>query len=190
MSSKFDPQKHHRRSIRLPNYDYSQPGAYYVTIVAWQRKYVFGEVLNGEMKLNKVGEIVQWEWEELPRRLPYIELGAFVVMPNHFHGILIFHDNVGATRLGLTNALSGKVSLPNVTTEGIEALTPWTQTCLLGRDHGTIQITRDQTVVEDPLFERNPDMATQLLRTCHPQRKRFEKQNGLRRSESHALGQR
>ena len=120
MSLKFDPQKHHRRSIRLPNYDYAQPGAYYVTIVTWQRKYVFGEVLNGEMKLNKVGEIVQWEWEELPRRLPYIELGAFVVMPNHFHGILIFHENVGATRLGLTNVLSGKVSLPNVITEGIE----------------------------------------------------------------------
>jgi putative transposase len=120
MPSKFDLQKPHRHSIRLPNYDYSQPGTYYVTIVAWHRECLFGEVLNGEMKLNKVGQIVLWEWEELPKRLRYVELGAFVVMPNHFHGILIFHENVGATRLGLYRALSGHVSLPNVPTEGID----------------------------------------------------------------------
>jgi putative transposase len=120
MPSKFDSNKHHRRSIRLPNYEYSQPGAYYVTIVAWHRECVFGEVVNGEMRLNKFGEIVQWEWLELPKRLLYIELGAFIVMPNHFHGILIFHEHVGATRLGLTNALSGNVSLPNVSTKGID----------------------------------------------------------------------
>ena len=120
MPSQYDPQKHHRRSIRLPNYDYSQPGAYYVTIVAWHRECLFGDVANGEMKLNKVGEIVQWEWEELPKRLQYIELGAYVVMPNHFHGILIFHRHVGATRQDLTQARTGKVSLPFVTTDGID----------------------------------------------------------------------
>jgi REP element-mobilizing transposase RayT len=118
--TKFDPQKHHRRSIRLPNYDYSQSGAYYVTIVAWHRECLFGEVVNREMRLNKVGQIVQWEWWELPKRLRYIELGAFVVMPNHFHGILMFHDPVGATRQGVTDYISGKVSLPNVTTEGMD----------------------------------------------------------------------
>lgn len=92
MSSKFDPRKHHRpfdraqgrRSIRLPDYDYSQPGAYFVTIVTWHRECLFGEVVGGEMKLNKIGEIVQWEWLELPKRLGFIELGAFVVMPNLF----------------------------------------------------------------------------------------------------------
>jgi len=119
MPSKFDPQKHHRRSIRLQGYDYSQQGAYYVTIVAWQRECLFGEVVNGEMRLNKVGEIVQWEWLELPKRLSFIELGEFVVMPNHFHGILIFRENVGATRQGLTSARSGKVPLPHVAADGI-----------------------------------------------------------------------
>jgi putative transposase len=118
--TKFDPQKHHRRSIRLPNYDYSQSGAYYVTIVAWHRECLFGEMINGNMRLNKFGEIVQWEWLELPKRLRYIELGAFVVMPNHFHGILVFHKNVGATRQELTNEPSGNASLPHMTTDSID----------------------------------------------------------------------
>ena len=72
------------------------------------------------MRLNNVGKIVQWEWLELPKRLCFIELGAFVVMPNHFHGILIFHENVGATRQGLINSRSGKVPVPHVTVEGID----------------------------------------------------------------------
>jgi putative transposase len=118
--SKFDSQKHHRHSIRLPNYDYSQPGAYFVTLVAWHREYLFGEVINREIKLNEAGKIVQWEWLELPKRFCFIELGAFVVMPNHFHGIPIFYKNVGVTRQCATNAHSGKVSVPRVDIEGID----------------------------------------------------------------------
>jgi putative transposase len=95
---KFDPQKHHRRSIRLKGYDYSH-GAYYVTVVTWHREYLFGKIRNGEMKLNKVGDIVEREWLNLPEQLPHVELGASMVMPNHFHGILFIHGPVGATRL-------------------------------------------------------------------------------------------
>jgi len=87
--SKFDPQKHRRRSIRLPNYDYSQPGAYYVTIVTWHRECLFGEVVDGEMKLTKFGLVAKQQWEKLPERFPNIELGAFVIMPNHTHGIIV-----------------------------------------------------------------------------------------------------
>ncbi len=109
--TKFDPQdtpsghRHHRRSIRLKGYDYSQEGAYFVTIVTWRRDFLFGEIVNKEMRLNKVGKVVEWEWLELPKRLSYIELGAYVVMPNHFHGILYIHENVGATRKGQTMIL-------------------------------------------------------------------------------------
>jgi REP element-mobilizing transposase RayT len=102
---KFDPQEHHRRSIRLKGYDYSQAGAYYVTIVTRQRECLFGEIVAGEMKLNNLGKIVQWEWLDLPKRYPFIVLGAFMVMPNHFHGILIFYESVGATRPGLTKMI-------------------------------------------------------------------------------------
>ena len=117
---KFDPQKHHRKSIRLQGYDYSQAGAYFVTIVAWGRECLFGEIADGEMKLNNAGKIVGWEWLELPKRLRYIELGVYVVMPNHFHGILIFHETVGATRQGLTDTPFSKTPFPNKTTDGID----------------------------------------------------------------------
>ena len=117
---KFDPQKHHRKSIRLQGYDYSQAGAYFVTIVAWGRECLFGEIADGEMKLNNAGKIVGWEWLELPKRCRFIELGVYVVMPNHFHGILIFHETVGATRQGLTDTPFSKTPLPNKTTDGID----------------------------------------------------------------------
>jgi putative transposase len=93
---KFDPKIHHRRSIRLQGYDYSQSGAYYVTIVAHGRECVFGEIINGEMILNEFGEIVQRAWFDLPKHYPHIELGAFCIMPNHVHAVIILIDAVGA----------------------------------------------------------------------------------------------
>jgi REP-associated tyrosine transposase len=95
MPTKFDPQKHHRHSIRLPEYDYSQPGAYYVTIVAWHRESLFGEIAGGEMALSKFGLVAMLQWGKLPKRFPIIELGAFVVMPNHMHGIIMIMDGRG-----------------------------------------------------------------------------------------------
>jgi putative transposase len=88
MKSKFDPQKHHRRSIRLKGYDYSSEGAYYVTIVTQGRECLFGEIIDGEVHLNKYGEIVQKWWNEIPIHFPTVELGAFIIMPNHVHGII------------------------------------------------------------------------------------------------------
>jgi len=72
MPSKFDPKKHHRRSIRLPEYDYSQPGAYYVTIVASDRESLFGEVVNKETVLTKFGLVAKQQWEKLPKRFPMV----------------------------------------------------------------------------------------------------------------------
>lgn len=118
--SGYDPKKHHRHSIRLPNYDYSQPGAYFVTIVTWHRECLFGEIVAGEMRLNKFGEIVRWKWLELPKRLGFIELGAFIVTPNHFHSILIIHETVGATHQGLDKARLSNVSLSDVTIDSID----------------------------------------------------------------------
>ena len=93
MPSKFDPEKHHRRSIRLKGYDYSQAGAYYVTIVTWQREHLFGEVVNAEMKLSRYGLIVQSVWFDLPKHYPYVELDAFCIMPNHAHGIIVLYED-------------------------------------------------------------------------------------------------
>jgi len=94
---KYDPQKHHRRSIRLPGYDYTQPGAYFVTICSYQREHVFGEVVDGEMKCNRWGEIAREEWFKTAVLRPYVRLykEQFVVMPNHAHGIIWIVDDVG-----------------------------------------------------------------------------------------------
>jgi len=97
MPSKFDPQKpfdyaqgkHHRRSIRLKGYDYSQPGVYFITIVAYQRECLFGEFVDGKMQLNEYGKIVQKWWNEILNHFPNVETIAFVIMPNHIHGIIL-----------------------------------------------------------------------------------------------------
>lgn len=86
---KFDPKIHHRRSIRLQGYDYSQVGAYYVTIVINRRECILGEIINGEMLLNQFGKIVQHTWFDLPKHYSHIELGTFCIMPNHVHAVII-----------------------------------------------------------------------------------------------------
>ena len=82
------PQKFYRHSIRLPDYDYSQPGFYYVTICARDKKLMFGEIANGEIYLNEAGSIVQAVWSSMPERFPYVKLDEYTIMPNHMHGII------------------------------------------------------------------------------------------------------
>jgi putative transposase len=87
--------KHHRRSIRLAGYDYRAQGAYFVTICAYQKKCVFGRVLEGEMQTNIYGQIVGECWNEISNHFPHVVLDQWIVMPNHFHGILVFsHDAI------------------------------------------------------------------------------------------------
>jgi REP element-mobilizing transposase RayT len=91
----YNPEKHHRRSIRLKGYDYRREGAYYFTICCHQRRCLLGEIKDGVMHLNLVGAIVKAVWDNLPHHFPLIELDAFVVMPNHVHGIIVITDNPG-----------------------------------------------------------------------------------------------
>ena len=93
MAHKFDPDKHHRRSIRLQGYDYSQAGAYFVTVVAHQRECLFGDVVGGGVVLNEFGRVVANTWEWLENQYSYVALETWVVMPNHFHGILLIQDD-------------------------------------------------------------------------------------------------
>src|SRR5690349_15373556 len=90
---KFDPQKHHRRSIRILGYDYTRPGGYFVSIVAQGRACLFGSVVDGEMVLNEAGRIADECWRAIPEHFPHAELGVYVVMPNHLHGIIVLHEH-------------------------------------------------------------------------------------------------
>ena len=84
----YDPDKHDRRSIRLQGYDYSQPGVYFITICTQGRACLFGEIAEGEMRLDEAGKVVERWWKELAIKFPSVEVDDFVVMPNHFHGIV------------------------------------------------------------------------------------------------------
>jgi putative transposase len=92
---KFDPQTHHRRSIRLKGYDYSQPGAYFVTLVTWHRECLFGEIFDGYCRLSAAGIIIESELRKIEDNFPGIKLDEYVVMPNHLHAIIWITERRG-----------------------------------------------------------------------------------------------
>ena len=104
----YNPEIHHRRSIRLKGHDYAQAGAYFVTICAHDRECLFGEIVNGEMEVNQYGEIVEKAWNDLLNHYPHLELDRFIVMPNHIHGIPVLIEaglvGAGLKRAGLKPA--------------------------------------------------------------------------------------
>ena len=94
----YDPAIHHRRSIRLPGYDYSQPGSYYVTLCTEGKEPLFGQIVEGEMHRNKWGDCVARCWKWLAQQYPYIDLDEWTVMPNHLHGIIVITGCRDASR--------------------------------------------------------------------------------------------
>jgi putative transposase len=104
-------------SARLQNWDYGQNGAYFITICTHNRQHFFGEVVNNEMQLSEMGQFAEKFWLEIPIHFPFVELGNFVVMPNHTHGILIIDKNVDISHVVVANVetLQCNVSTTNAT---------------------------------------------------------------------------
>lgn len=100
---KYNSKKYHRRSIRLKGYDYSQPGAYFITICTRDRSPVLAHIIDGEIHLSEIGKIVKEQWHNLKNRFPNVEIDEFVVMPNHIHGIIVITDADGNDGIGGTN---------------------------------------------------------------------------------------
>jgi REP element-mobilizing transposase RayT len=107
----YNPDKHHRRSIRLKGYDYTQPGAYYITLCTQARQCLFGDVVAGKMRLNSLGYIAFTYWQEIPVHFAHLQLDVFVVMPNHLHGILVIRDTPIKAQLGC-NSTTEKFGKP------------------------------------------------------------------------------
>lgn len=84
----YDPKKHHRQSIRLKGYDYSQAGLYFITICNQDRAHLFGYIENGEMILNTYGQIAHEEWGNTANIRDNCRIHEFIIMPNHIHGII------------------------------------------------------------------------------------------------------
>jgi len=95
MAMKYNPEIHHRRSTRLKEYDHSQAGTYFITICTWQKECLLGKVVNGEIRLNEFGGIVDTFWKQVPNHFPNVALDKFIIMPNHMHVIVLLND-VGA----------------------------------------------------------------------------------------------
>jgi putative transposase len=96
----YDRKTHHRRSIRLPDHDYTSPGAYFVTICTHQGKSLLGDVVDGEVVLNEYGRIAQEEWLASEKIRREMEMDAFVIMPNHIHGIVWIRDTDDDSTVG------------------------------------------------------------------------------------------
>jgi REP element-mobilizing transposase RayT len=98
-----DPNKRQRRSIRLPGYDYDQPGAYFVTVCTEGHVCLFGRVVGEAMEWNNAGRTVDKCWREIPAHFPQVTLDEFIVMPNHVHGILVIAGANDDPHVGANN---------------------------------------------------------------------------------------
>jgi REP element-mobilizing transposase RayT len=153
MPSTFSSQRHHRHSSRIKGYDYASPAAYFITIVTYQRECLFGEIKNGRMILNELGKIIERAWNDLVNHYRNIELGIFVIMPNHVHGIIVIKET-NLSRRG------GSETRPYAIRK-----TSWSP-----RNCPGIQIVLREAYQRTFEFSRYAPLATQLLRTYYPQR--------------------
>ena len=91
-------RRHRRRSVRLCSYDYTSAGPYFVTICTHERACLFGEVSDGVVQLNDLGNVVAEMWQGIPQHARGVVLDSWVVMPNHFHGIVALAASTTASK--------------------------------------------------------------------------------------------
>jgi REP element-mobilizing transposase RayT len=177
----YDPLFHHRKSIRLKGFDYTHPGAYYITIDAFRLTCIFGEIVDGVMHLNEWGEIATTFWREIPNVYIDVEIDDFIVMPNHLHGIIIIHEpadklahpHTGATDVRATQWVApanpitavapanpittvAPSNLPNPTNVH-KSITPHSIGSIIGqfKSAATKQINRVRQTPAAPVWQRN-----------------------------------
>jgi len=122
----FNPDIHNRHSIRLKNFDYAQAGAYFVTVCAQNRECLFGNIQDNVMVLNDAGRMIETWWLELAIKYPALETDAYIIMPNHFHGIVAV---VGAALFGRPNPdHSQPVIQPRTAAPALSDIVNWFKT--------------------------------------------------------------
>ena len=118
-----DATEQGRRSIRLKGFDYSQQGAYFVTICAWRRLPVFGQIVGDEMRANDLGRMAEQWWAKLPSRFSGVEVDEHVIMPNHFHGVILV-----TTSPGLADVATERNGRPHGAAPTLGAIVRWFKT--------------------------------------------------------------
>ena len=164
MPTRYNPDKYHRRSIRLKGYDYTTAGAYFITLCTHQRECLFGAIEHGEMRLSQPGQIVVDTYLWLANQYPYVHLDRWVVMPNHLHGIIVLTDDCrGGLRIALPPNLAPPPNIaPDIALTPDVVLTPdITLRKPLGRLIGAFKTvsTKQINLVRDtpdiPVWQRN-----------------------------------
>lgn len=115
---KFDPLKHHRRSIRLKGFDYTKPGWYFVTICIQNRECLFGKIENGRMIVNNYGKIAETCWLTISDHFQKTKLDEYIIMPNHIHGIIEICNGVVGARHAAPLQQSYSINSRNIETFG------------------------------------------------------------------------
>ncbi len=148
-----DPDAHRRRSIRLPAYDYALPGAYFITVVTKDRQAIFGEVVDGIMQHNALGEVVRDEWLRSAEVRREIELDTWVLMPNHLHAIVVITASPSAAGVPSIVWATGRSPLPRVA----RGPTPKSTGSLVGgfKSASTRRINLLRGTPGSPVWQRN-----------------------------------
>jgi len=162
-----DIEKHRRRCLRLAHYDYSRPGAYFVTLCAQDRRCLFGEIVDEDMEINGAGRMIREWFAELENKFPAVHIIESVVMPNHTHAILCIAEDVGAA------PTQGR---PYIRRHG---------RLVQDNDNQCIH-SRDKRMRLAPVPRQT--MAAELLRTHNPQRGRPPKNSRIHPLESGKMG--
>jgi len=143
----FKPSQHHRQSIRLQNYDYQQAGLYFVTICSHEKETLFGDIVNGEVILSKIGQHVKLCWNEIPQHFPNAALDKFIIMPNHIHGIIEIHSVV-------ENNVTPCVGAKNFSPTRIDGTSKTIGSIVRGFKIGVTKLARQNTDVHN-IWQRN-----------------------------------
>jgi REP element-mobilizing transposase RayT len=106
--------KYRIATTRLQSWDYCWNGLYFVTICTKKKYHFFGEVIDGEMVLSKIGKLVEKYWNEIPLHFKFVKLNEFVVMPNHIHGIIVIDKNNDEMDVGTANVGAANVETPKL----------------------------------------------------------------------------
>ena len=122
----YDPDRHHRRSIRLRGYDYSSDGAYFVTLTLQGRSKLLGVCQDGVVTLSGAGEMIADQWQALPERFLTVRLDTWVIMPDHMHGIILLRNALGQPRHALGQIIGAFKSITTVRYIAAVAAEGWT----------------------------------------------------------------
>jgi len=158
LGMKYKSRFHHRRSTRLKGYNYSRAGSYFVTLNCHNKIELFGEIKEGQMILNEFGVIAYQEWVHTPGIRPNINLGSFMIMPDHLHGIIIIREDVSGWVDKETDDLEVLLSPPSSNSSRQSFLSPSQTLGAIVRGYmGTVtsQINKIRNTPYDKVWQRN-----------------------------------